>query len=216
MPDYLSIETWNRKDQFHFFKHYDNPFFNICTDLDISGLYRSVKKQGISFFSASLYLSLRAANDIEEFRYRIRGDRVIIHNIIHAGSTVLNDDGTFSFCYFDYFPDFSKFDAHVSKKLKENQAKGGKLNPQDYRDDLIHYSIIPWISFSSVSHPRKFNYEDSIPKIVFGKYYQLNDTVKMPLSIEVHHALMDGIHVAKFLELFQDYMNNSERILKFE
>jgi chloramphenicol O-acetyltransferase type A len=62
----------------------------------------------------------------------------------------------------------------------------------------------------------KFNQEDSIPKLVFGKYHHLNDTVKMPISIEAHHALMDGIHVAKYLDLFQDSMNNSERILEFK
>ncbi len=216
MPKYLNIEAWNRKDQFYFFKNYDNPFFNICSDLDISELYKFVKNHGISFFSASLYLSLRSANDLEEFHYRIRGDKVIIYEIIDAGSTVLNEDETFSFCYFKYFSNFQKFDACVSQKLQENQAKGGKLDPQDFRDDLIHYSIIPWISFSSVSHPRKFNQEDSIPKIVFGKYHHLNDTVKMPISIEVHHALMDGIHVAKYLDFFQDYMNEPGKILKFE
>ncbi|KKK47591.1 hypothetical protein LCGC14_3153670, partial [marine sediment metagenome] len=28
-------------------------------------------------------------------------------------------------------------------------------------------------------------------------------TGKMPLSIDVHHALMDGLHVAKFIEHLQ-------------
>lgn len=215
MPKILDIENWNRKDQFFFFKNYDNPFFNICADLDVTALVQFVKDQRLSFFSASLFLSLKAANEIQQFRYRIREQKVIIHDIVHAGSTVLNGDKeTFSFCYFDYFPDFNQFDSHVSQKLKDNQANGGKLDPQDFRDDLIHYSVIPWIAFTSVSHPRKFHQADSIPKIVFGKYHNVGDQMKMPISVQAHHALMDGIHVARFLDLFQDYMNEPGKILK--
>ena len=128
MPKFLNIETWNRKDQSTFFKNYDNPFFNICSDLDVTVLVKFVKDQRLSFFSASLFLSLKAANEIEQFHYRIREEKVIIHDVVHAGSTVLNDDiETFSFCYFDYLPEFQQFDAHVSQKLKDNQANGGKL-----------------------------------------------------------------------------------------
>ena len=214
MITYINIKTWNRKDQFYFFKKYDNPFFNICSEIDVSELYKYVKDTRISFFSASLYLSLKAANDIAEFRYRIRGDKIIIHETIDAGSTVLNEDETFSFCYFKYSSNFQEFDADVSLRLRENQASGGNLDPQDFRDDLIHYSVIPWISFFSISHPRKFNQKDSIPKIVFGKYHHLYDTMKMPISIEAHHALMDGIHVAKYLDVLQCYLNEPENTLK--
>jgi len=210
MTKYLNLQNWKRKDQFYFFKNYDNPFFNLCTELDVTTLYRYVKEKDISFFKAYIFLSLKTANKMESFRYRIRGDKVIVHDIIHAGSTVLNEDETFSFCYFDYIPDFQQFETNVKKALKENQKKGSKLDAHDDRDDRINYSIIPWISFTSFSNPRMFKNQDSTPIIVFGNYYKVNDLIKMPVSIEVHHALMDGIHVAKFLDLFQHYLNNVE------
>ena len=55
------VDKWRRKDQFYFFKDYDNPFFNICTELDITKLYRYVHDNDISFFKASLYLSLKSS-----------------------------------------------------------------------------------------------------------------------------------------------------------
>jgi len=208
------MDKWNRKGHFDFFMSYDNPFFNICSNLDVSVLYRVVKEHKLSFFIASLFLSLKAANKIEQFRFRIRNENVIVHDVVHAGSTVLNvDNETFSFCYFDYSSEFELFDVHVSQKLKNNQKSGGKLNPKDFRDDMIHYSIIPWISFTSISHPRKFSQPDSIPKIVFGKFQEVEKKMNMPISVEAHHSLMDGIHVARFLNLFQNYMNDSENIL---
>lgn len=210
---YLDIDKWNRKEQYFFFREYDNPFFNICTDLDVYKLNKFVKAEKLSFFKASLYISIRAANGIPEFRYRIKGNNIIIHDVIHAGSTVLNDDETFSFCYFNYFASFTEFNLNAEKKLKENTKRIGGMEAHEDRDDLIHYSMIPWVSFTSFSHARKSIPEDSIPKIVFGKFYSKEGLNKMPVSVEVHHALMDGLHVGKYFDLFQQYLNCPEEIL---
>lgn len=213
---YLDLKNWNRKEHYYFFKDYDHPFFNICAEVDVTNLLKYTKEHQLSFFVASLFLSTKAANAIPEFRYRIRGERVTVHDVIHAGSTVLNADQTFSFCYFDYDGNFQTFNREATQKL-EKYAKGFKsLEPGEDRDDLIHYSVIPWISFTSFSHARKFKTGDSIPKIVFGKYYEDAGGTKMPVSVEVHHALMDGIHVGKFLEGFRGLLNNPEKSLKVE
>jgi chloramphenicol O-acetyltransferase type A len=45
--------------------------------------------------------------------------------------------------------------------------------------------------------------DDSIPRVVFGKCTTDQQSVRMPVSIEVHHALVDGVDVAKFIERFQ-------------
>jgi chloramphenicol O-acetyltransferase type A len=210
---YLDIESWNRRAQFEFFKQYDLPFFNICSELDVTALLRSVKAGSQSFFIASLYCSLRAANEIEEFRYRIRGERVIVHDAVNAGSTVLNNDETFSFCYFDYSSDIHVFTENVSSVLAEHRAKEGGLNPEEDRDDMIHHSVVPWISFTSVSHPRRLRQQDSVPKIVFGKYHESNQRLLIPISVEVHHAMMDGLHVARYLELVQHYADSASAFL---
>lgn len=213
MVQYLDIESWNRKAQYRFFKEYDLPFFNICSELDVTNLYDHIKSTGCSFFASSLYCSLRAANEIESFRYRIRGDKIAIHDVVHAGSTVLNEDKTFSFFYFDYSVDFTTFHERFTMSLNENRARGGALDPRDDRDDLIHYSILPWIRFTSVSHPRRLRQMDSVPKIVFGKYHSTEQGLLMPISVEVHHAMMDGLHVAEYLELVQSYARNARDCL---
>jgi len=209
---FLDLENWNRKKLFYFFREYEQPFFNICADVNVTSLVKFTKERNISFFKASLYLSLRAANEIEPFRYRIRGNKVIVHEVIDGGSTVLNDDETFSFSYFDYDPNFQKFEEKATREL-ERISNEKPLDPADDRDDLIHYSMIPWISFTSFTHARKSAKEDSVPKIVFGKYAEQNDLIKMPVSVEVHHSVMDGIHVGKFFELFQVYLNSPGKFL---
>ncbi|MFC1849796.1 CatA-like O-acetyltransferase [candidate division CSSED10-310 bacterium] len=209
----LNIKNWERKDQFSFFKDFDNPFFNICTEVDVTELHAFAEAEELSFFITSLYASLKTANIVEEFRYRIRDNGVIIYDEIHAGSTVLNEDDTFSFCFFPFKTSFDEFNIEAKQLLQDISLQKEILNPRTNQDNLIHYSVIPWISFFSISHARKFRTNDSIPKIVFGKFNKKDNRLKMPISIEVHHSLIDGVHVSKYLNKFQEILDEPKRYL---
>lgn len=92
--------------------------------MDVTSLVKFTKERNISFFKSSLYLSLKTANEIEPFRYRIRENKLIVAEVIDGGSTVLNEDETFSFGYFDYDPNFEKFEEKASKELKKIRQSG--------------------------------------------------------------------------------------------
>ncbi|MGQ0563112.1 MAG: CatA-like O-acetyltransferase [Gemmatimonadota bacterium] len=100
---YVNLESWPRRSQYEFFRGYESPFFNVCADVRVTQLYRRTREPDApSFFLASLYLSLRAANQQPEFRLRLRPDGVWAHDTIHGGSTVLRENETFGFAYFDF------------------------------------------------------------------------------------------------------------------
>ncbi|HET6361604.1 MAG TPA: chloramphenicol acetyltransferase [Gemmatimonadota bacterium] len=204
-PVRLDLDSWPRRQHYELFRAYDNPWFNLCADVDVTAMHAWCgEERGRSFFGASLWCSLAAANEIEEFRYRIRGPEVVVHPLIHGGSTVLLPDGTFRFAYYDYSPDMRRFIEHVGDVTERVRSESGPLDPQDDRDDLIHYSVIPWVPFTSFSHARRWGTEDAVPKIVFGKHRELSGRRMMPVSVEVHHALVDGLHVGRFYEAFQE------------
>lgn len=209
--EYLDIENWNRKKHFYFFREYEQPFFNLCANLEVTSLKKHCRENKISFSVALLYLSLQVANRIPEFRYRIHQNKVVIHPVLHGGSTIFNKDETFSFCYFSFSEDFSEFQKNWQEMLVKHE-ESPTLDPQENREDLIHYSILPWVSFTSVSHARRFGQEDSIPKIMFGKYFSPvanEEKILLPVSVEVHHALMDGWHVGKFFQGFQEKLEKN-------
>lgn len=64
---FLDLESWNRKELFYFFREYEQPFFNICAPVDVTLLVKFTKERDISFFKASLYLSLKAAMKSNRF-----------------------------------------------------------------------------------------------------------------------------------------------------
>ena len=95
----IDIEQWERKEQFQFFKEYDNPFFGLTADVEVSKLLEFTRSRGYSFFAAYLYISQLQVNKIKEFRYRIVDGQVLDYAKISAGSTVLKTNEVFTFCY---------------------------------------------------------------------------------------------------------------------
>ncbi|HEX4954062.1 MAG TPA: chloramphenicol acetyltransferase [Thermoanaerobaculia bacterium] len=207
MPRELDLATWPRRPHFDFFRTFDQPFFNLCAEVDVTALVERCSGPGSpSFFLASLFLCLRAANEVEPMRYRLRGDRVIVHEVIHGGSTLLRPDETFAFAYFDFQPDFEAFAAAAGPVIEEVKSGPPRLEPRPEQDDLIHFSPIPWVSFTSFAHARRVVPGDSVPKIVFGKHHASGSRRLLPISVEVHHALADGLHVGRFLARFEELL----------
>lgn len=203
----INFENWERKDHFDFFKDYDDPFYNICADIDVTNLHSFCEKNNLSFFISSLYLSQKTVNQITELKYRIRNGEVYKCDNINAGSTVLNNNKTFGFCYYEYFQEFSEFYQNTKQVLDERDGTTSLIN-NPYEDNIVYYSVIPWISFKSMSHPKKHIKDDSIPRIVFGKYFKINNNLLMPVSIEVNHSLVDGYHLGQYFELFSNFCEN--------
>ncbi|MDJ0704583.1 MAG: chloramphenicol acetyltransferase [Leptolyngbyaceae cyanobacterium MO_188.B28] len=213
MASHLDIKEWERREHYYFFRDFENPFFTICADVDITQTLNYVKQHQLSFFLASLYLSIAVANRVKEFRYRIQDDDILIHERVHPSSTVLNDNKTFSFCYFKYTKSFSEFNESSERILRLNREVKQQLASGSHRSDVIYYSVIPWISFKSFTNLKRNSKKDSIPKIVFGKYYKDGQSMKMPVSVEVNHALIDGFHMGEFFKYFQEILSEPEQIL---
>ena len=203
----IEIEQWNRKEQFYNFLNFEDPFFNICAEVNVEPLKSFTRKEKASFFLTSYFLLLKVVNSIEAFKLRIRGKEVILHEKIGGSCPILKADNTFGYGYFNYVDQFNEFKLDAQQVIEK--VKGGEpFNPRFDEDDLIHSSVIPWVSFKSFEHAKRLKQGDSIPKIVMGKP-QLNDEkLWMPVSVSGHHSLMDGFHVGVFFQQFQMLLNN--------
>lgn len=172
-------------------------------------MYQYCKETQLSFFLTSLFHSTKVCNAVENFRYRLEGENIWIYDKINAGSTVLFEedsfkDPTFGFAYFEMIDDLKTFVLNGTKIL-DQVKQDHSFSPKDELENLIHYSSIPWISFTSIQHARQIPITDSIPKITFGKLFDQGDKKMLPISVAVHHALMDGWHVGQYFQKMEDF-----------
>ena len=214
MDEYLDLTNWARRDLFEFFIGYTNPYFNVCTRVDVTKLAALVRdRPGVRISLALHYFALRVANEIEPFRYRLKDEKVFVYDVVNGGTTVLLPNESFAYAYFDYQRDFEKFLSDMGKAVDDVRTGSGPLKPT-MRDDVIYHTTLPWISFTSFAHARTKGRGDSIPRIVFGKFTKENERIMLPISVEVHHALMDGLHVGRYLSRLEDALAEPECFLK--
>lgn len=208
MKTLLDLENWNRKEHFKHFSQMEEPIFGVTVEIDCTKAYQTAKSLNTSFFIFYLHKTLEAVNAIENFKYRIDGDQIYIHDRVDVSATIGREDGTFGFSLIEYHPDFQIFERDANTEIERIQNTSGLFTRSFDDDNLIHFSAIPWINFTSLSHARSYSYPDSCPKISFGKMITLENGKKtMAMSVHVHHGLMDGLHVGQFIDLFQELMN---------
>jgi len=209
---HIDMQTWSRRHHFALFSTFNHPHFSMCVNVDITAFYPVVKRNGYSFTVAVVYAISRASNAIPEFRHRIRGDLVVEHEIVNPSFAVLIDRDLFSFCAIDYAEDFSEFAMRAANNISYVKAHPN-LEANPAKDDVLYMSPIPWVSFTSFSHPMQLHPTDSVPRFAWGKYFKEGDTLKMPVAVQGHHAMMDGIHMGRFYEALQDYLHHPEHVL---
>jgi chloramphenicol O-acetyltransferase type A len=81
----------------------------FTANMDVTAVGDLCRQNGLVISLTLLYYSLVAANQIREFRIRLVGDRLVEFDRVHATQTILNDDETFSFAYFEMRDDVFEF-----------------------------------------------------------------------------------------------------------
>ncbi len=208
MKTLLDIDNWSRKEHFHFFRKFEEPFFGAIIEIDCTKAYETAKALDASFFVYYLHKTLVAVNTIEPFRYRISEDNIFVYDQINGSATISREDNSFGFSLMEYHADFEVFSKNALIEIERIQNTPGLFTRSFEEDNLIHFSAVPWLNFTSLSHARSFSFADSCPKISFGKMMiAKNGKRTMSMSIHVHHGLMDGFHVGQFVDCFQELMN---------
>lgn len=200
----FNTKGWYRENQFEFFKQYEDPFFNITSQIDVTNLYAYCKKHEKSFSLGCIYVAIKALNSIEEYRLRLHHGEVVLYDAVNVGSTVLNDNNSFSFCDFIYNEDFHVF-VDVAQQTLNNYNQRRMHETDVDQLAMVHCTTIPWVEITGFKHARKGNEkEQGIPKIVFGKRVKRDGKYVISFSIEQHHALVDGLHVGKLIQKMEE------------
>lgn len=204
----IDLNTWPRRKHFDFFKVMEQPHFSVCAPLEITSFYEAVKKNKRSLTASVMYVLAKAANEMPEFRQRIRAETVVEHDIVHPSVTILADDELFGFCTVAFQEAFGAFAEQAARAMKRSRAQPS-LEDEPGRDDMLFMTSMPWLAFTSFNHPMHAPAHDSIPRFAWGKVVETDRGVTVPLSVQAHHALMDGLHMGRYFERVQALLDSS-------
>ncbi len=207
MKTEINLDTWKRKSHFEFFMTMDEPFYGLTVEVDVTKAYKKAKELNTSFFIYYLYATLKTMNQLPAFKLRIDNGKVFQHDRIDASSTILKENETFGFSHIIYHNDIEIFKKSVQKEINRVQQTNTLLTKDDYGDNIIHFSAIPWVNFTALTHARSFKYTDSSPKVSIGKMIDKKGKKFFNVALFAHHGLVDGIDMGRFFDLFQAILN---------
>ena len=195
----VNFSTWKRTRHYELYASKEYPFIGVTTELDISDWDAARQRSGRKFFPAFLHSVMLAVNAIENFRYRIDGDKVFLYEKIDPSFVVFAaDEELFYFAIMEMADHADEFDRKVEEAkrlaLAERRLGNGRQN-------LIYVTCTPWFGFTDIIHPMGLAQPDSIPRIAWGKVKRDGDAVSVPFSFIGHHGLVDGFHVSRLLEM---------------
>lgn len=210
----VELETWDRKDVYQFFSTFLNPTICITSEVECGGAKQRAKEAGESFFIHYLYAVLQAANEITEMHYRIEGGQVMLYDRLDNLSPIkVNEQGKFVEVLIPYSEDFSSFYREAKRLIGQCSAEGdpyayvnGNREMGIKNNGMILLSALPDLYFTSITTTQQFHYGGDYPLLNAGKAVMREGKLVMPLSINVHHGLVDGSHLSRFFHRVEELL----------
>ena len=215
MKQIIDIETCERKENFNFFRRFQNPQLSITSEVECGGAKKRAKEAHQSFFLHYLYAVLRAANEIPELRYRIDPEgRVVLYDQIDILSPIkIKENGKFFTIRFPYHEDFETFYQEARKiidSIPENgdpyAAENGEVANGDY--GLILLSATPDLYFTSITGTQEKQSGNNYPLLNAGKAIIKKGKLVMPIAMTIHHGFVDGHHLSLFYRKVEELLKS--------
>ena len=200
----IDEKTWERAMHCMVFRNSIEPQFCVTFEADITNFKEKVKKQGLSFTMAMVYAVCKCANEIEEFRYRFLDGKIVLYDRVDTAFTYLNKStNLFKVVNVPFIDDISEYCKLAYKTANEQREYfTGPLG-----NDVFQCSPMPWVTFTHISHTNSGKKDNATPLFDWGKYYEKNGRIMIPISVQAHHSFVDGIHVGQLVNGLQEYFD---------
>lgn len=199
----IPLDAWPRRAALAHFRRLAQPAFSVTVPVDVTGLRERAARHGATPWLAYHHAALEAANAVDALRQALTATGVREFAAVHASTTVLRDDGSFGFVTLPREASLAAFAAAGRPALDRVRAASGDLFAagEAGAQALVHMTTLPWLAFTAFTAAR--GQGDDRPKVAFGRFTEQGGRLLMPVAVDVHHALCDGVHVGRFFERLQ-------------
>jgi len=193
----IDMNTYPRKAHFDYFRALQNPMLGVTVDVDVTALRDFCRAEGCSFYLAFMRCVARAANAVPELRQRIRDGGIVEYDACGTSHVELREDGTYGYCTLYHDRPFREYIAHAEAE-RARCREAASIEEDDDVEGLYFITSLPWLKYTQLTQPTAGG-DESNPRISWGRYgADFRDRLMMPVTLLVHHALVDGLQLARF------------------
>lgn len=200
----IDEQNWERAMHCTVFRNSVEPAFCVTFEVDVTDFLDRTRRQNLSFTLSMVYAVCKCANEIEAFRYRFLDGQVVLFDRVDTAFTYLNKETEL----------FKVVNVPMADTLEEYVKSAAELaeNQKAYftgplGNDVFQCSPMPFLTYTHISHTNSGKKDNATPLFDWGRYYEKDGRVVMPVSVQAHHSFVDGIHIGQFAEKLQKYLN---------
>ena len=179
------------------------PMVTLTKTFDVTQLRKMSRRRGLKFNMLLCWCIGKAASKIDEFYMLPQNGKLYRYDRMAINMIVENVKGGLSFCDVAVTDDLEQFNANyqlLTKTISETC--------QDILDDeavIVGTSAVTGTELDSIVNQSSGIYTN--PFLAWGRYRKGWLKTTLPISLQFHHAQMDGSHAARFLEELQKTIN---------
>lgn len=201
----IDMTQYPRREHFAYFCSLAYPYVGVTQNVDVTEFSSFCKAHGISFYLAFLHAAALAADSIPALRQRIQDGGIVEYDECPTSHIELLPDETYCYCtLLHHMP----FDAYLACAEAERCRCRERASIEEDSDaqSLYFISTLPWLHYTALLQPVAGG-SDSNPRITWGRFEtDAHGRRQMPVTLLAHHALVDGIHIARFYQRLEEQL----------
>ncbi len=210
MIERIDIAHWERRSHYELFRDFAQPFFGISARVDVTALVQRCRREGRSLFVPMMHAATGAANDVPALRLRLDAGGVVRVPKADPSFTALVDEEHFNFCCAPFSEDLDIFTRDVTAAIEAMRGVTTLDLGQDHRPDLLYVSSQPWVDLVAIHETWSGDPLDGVPRIGWGRIVPEGERWRVGVTIHAHHALVDGLHLARFFPALERRIEGAE------
>lgn len=202
----IDLSANPRKAHFDYFRSLRDPYVGVTVPVDVTELVSLCRARGYSFYLSFLHAAALAADRVPELRRRIDGDGIVEYDACPSSHTELLDSGAYCYCTLRHDPALCLAD-YLACAEEARRACRERASIEEDEDVLSEYFVttLPWLPYTDLRQPTG---GESNPRISWGRFTpDAGGRLTMPVTLLCHHALVDGVHLARFYQRLEEVLS---------
>ena len=189
-----------RAEAFNMWMSSPQPMVTVVKTFEVSRLRKVSRNTGIKFNVLLCWCICKAASSIEEFYLLPEPDHLYRYDKLAVNVIVQNAKGGITLCDVPYSEDIRQFNADYLQVTSQAAKTCQGTSLEDAM--IIGTSALPQTELDMIVNQYSGRWNN--PFLAWGKYRKGWFKTTLPISMQFHHAQMDGIQACRFLNNLQE------------
>ena len=207
MKKEITPQETSRAEAFSMWMSSPQPMVTLVKTIDVSRLRKVSRKTGVKFTVLLCWCICKAASSIEEFFLLPEPGHMYRYDKLAVNVIVVNEKGGITLCDVPYSEDLKQFNADYLE-VTTLAAKTCKIISLE-DSMIIGTSALPHTELDCIVNQYSGRWNN--PFLAWGKYRKGLFKTTLPISLQFHHAQMDGMQACRFLNNLQNEINRLMR-----